>query len=288
MTVTVAVIAMGEMGAGVARRLVERGAKVRTNLDGRSPASADRAAQAGVEVVQDDQALVSGADFVLSIVPPARAGELAQRLLPAIRKADPRPVYADCNAVAPQTVLQIARAFLDEGLPFADAGILGGPPAPSGYNPRIYASGEAATDLVRLNDYGLDIRPFSKAIGDASAVKMAFAGCTKGSTAVAIAMMLGAARAGVAETLWKEIEADRPGLLGGAARQLPMVYKKAYRWDGEMEEIAKFLAPETGGSQIFQGAADLYRAIAKDFAEGPEAERMALLARFPPKAKGPL
>ena len=285
MTVTVAVVAMGEMGAGVARRLTSRGARVLTNLDGRSQASVDRAAEAGAQLVQDDDALVSGADFVLSIVPPARAAELAQRLLPAIRRAAAKPLYADCNAVAPQTVLAIARVFQDEDLPFADAGILGGPPTPSGYNPRIYASGAAAGALARLNTYGLDIRPFSTELGDASSLKMAFAGCTKGSTAVAIAMMLGAARAGVAETLWKEIEADRPGLLGGAVRQLPMVYRKAYRWDGEMEEIAKFLQPETGGAQIFQGAADLYRALAKDFADGPEAERMALLDGFAQTAK---
>ena len=286
MTVTVAIVAMGEMGAGVAARLTSRGARVLTNLGGRSQASADRAAEAGVQLVKDDDALVAEADFVLSIVPPARAGELAQRLLPALRRAESKPVFADCNAVAPQTVLAIAEAFLDADLPFVDAGILGGPPTPSGYNPRIYASGAPAAALARLNSFGLDIRAFSTEIGDASALKMSFAGCTKGSTAVAIAMMLGAARAGVAETLWKEIEADRPGLLGGAARQLPMVYKKAYRWDGEMEEIAKFLQPETGGSQIFQGAADLYRNIAQDFAEGPEAERMALLDGFTSLAKG--
>ena len=74
MGVSVAVIAMGEMGAGVAARLVERGAKVRTSLEGRSAASAERAKAAGVGITDDDEALVSGADFVLSIVPPARAG----------------------------------------------------------------------------------------------------------------------------------------------------------------------------------------------------------------------
>ena len=37
---TIAVVAMGEMGAGVAARLVERGARVLTSLAGRSEASA--------------------------------------------------------------------------------------------------------------------------------------------------------------------------------------------------------------------------------------------------------
>ena len=71
MGMTVAVIAMGEMGSGVAARLVERGAKVRTNLAGRSEASAARAKAAGVQIAADDTALVKGCDLVLSIVPPA-------------------------------------------------------------------------------------------------------------------------------------------------------------------------------------------------------------------------
>jgi 3-hydroxyisobutyrate dehydrogenase-like beta-hydroxyacid dehydrogenase len=289
MTVTVAVIAMGEMGSGVAARLVERGARVLTNLEGRSAASAERARSAGVEIAPDDDALVSGADFILSIVPPARAGELAMRLLPAIRKATPRPLYVDCNAIAPQTLAGIARPFLDEGLPFADAGIIGGPPMPEGYTPVIYASGEAAGYLARLNNYGLDIRAFAKGIGDASALKMAYAGTTKGAHAVMISMMLGAQRAGVGEAFVAEMKSSQAGRLEAAVRQMPMVLRKAYRWDGEMEEIAKFLDPEAGGSEIFRGAAELYRDLARDFEAGPEAERMALLDRYaaPPAAQTP-
>ena len=280
MAITVAVIAMGEMGAGVAARLVQRGARVLTNLDGRSPASAARAAEAGVEAVGDDLLLVAGADIVLSIVPPARAGDLARRLLPAMRAVNPRPVYVDCNAIAPQTLHGIAATFDAEDLPFVDAGIVGGPPTVSGYNPRIYASGPGTDRLLALNDYGLDVRPLSAALGDASALKMAYAGTTKGTSAVMVSIMLGAARAGVAEALIAEMADSQPGRLEGAVRQMPMVLRKAYRWDGEMEEIAKFLDPETGGSQIFQGAADLYRDLARDFAEGPDAERMALLKLF--------
>ena len=115
MSVTVAVIAMGEMGSGVAARLVERGAGVRTSLAGRSAASAGRAKAAGVEIADSDEALVTGADLILSIVPPARAGELAQRLLPAIKAANRSAVYVDCNAVAPQTVTAIAAPFAAAG-----------------------------------------------------------------------------------------------------------------------------------------------------------------------------
>jgi putative dehydrogenase len=277
MSVTVAVIAMGEMGSGVAARLVQRGAKVRTSLKGRSASSAERAKAAGVEAVADDQALVAGVDFVLSIVPPARAGALAERLLPAIEAANPRVVYVDCNAIAPQTVKAIAGPFAGAGLAFVDAGIIGGPPTREGYNPRIYASGPQAKAFAGLNDYGLDIPVLSEKVGDASALKMAYAGTTKGAHAVMVSMMLGAMRAGVGEAFVQEMKASQGGRLEAALRQLPMVLRKAYRWDGEMEEIAKFLLPEAGGAEIFRGAAELYRDLAKDVEAGPEAERLALL-----------
>ena len=280
MGVTVAVIAMGEMGSGVAARLVHSGARVLTNLDGRSAASAARAAEAGVEAVGDDMTLVAGADIVLSIVPPARAADLARRLLPAIRAANPRPVFVDCNAIAPQTLAEIAQPFLAEGLPFVDAGIIGGPPTAAGYNPRFYASGPGTQAALVLNDYGLDVRPLSEKLGDASALKMAYAGSTKGASAVMVSIMLGAARAGVADALIAEMADSQSGRLEAAVRNMPAVLRKAYRWDGEMEEIARFLAPETGGSGIFQGAADLYRDLARDFAAGDASERMALLKTF--------
>ena len=280
MSVTVAVIAMGEMGAGMARRLVERGARVLTNLEGRSAASAERAAEAGVRAVADDEALVAGADFVLSIVPPSRAAELALRLRPAIRAANSKAVYVDCNAIAPQTLEGIAAGFATDELPFVDAGIIGGPPTPEGYTPRIYASGRIAQTFMSLGAYGLDIKLMSPRLGEASALKMAYAGTTKGASAVMVSIMLGAARAGVASALIAEMADSQPGRMEGAIGQLPSIFRKAYRWDGEMEEIAKFLRPEMGGSEIFQGAADLYRELAKDYAGGPKTERMALLSGF--------
>ena len=276
MGVTIAVIAMGEMGSGVAARLVEQGAKVRTSLEGRSAGSAERAKAAGVDIAADDEALVAGCDFVLSIVPPARAGELAQRLLPPIRAVNDRTVYVDCNAIAPQTVTAIAAPFEAAGIAFVDAGIVGGPPS-GDFNPRIYASGAEAKAFARLNDYGLDIPLLSDKVGDASALKMAYAGTTKGTSAVMAAIMLGAARAGVAEAFAREMKASQAGRLEAAVRQLPVVLRKAYRWDGEMEEIAKFLLPETGGAGLFEGAAQLYRDLARDVAAGNGAERMRLL-----------
>jgi hypothetical protein len=58
------------------------------------------------------------------------------------------------------------------------------------------------------------------------------------------------------------------------------MYAKAYRWIGQMEEIAKFLQPETGGPEMLSGAAHLYDDIARDYAGGSDRGRIALLTEF--------
>ena len=269
---------MGEMGAGVGRALVEGGARVITSLDGRSPASAARAAKAGVEVVHDDAALMEEAEFVLSILPPSCAAALASRLLPPIRLAQRKPVFVDCNAVAPTTVTQIAATFAAEGLPFVDAAIIGSPPAPSVLSPRFYASGLSVDRFERLRAFGLDVRPLSDAVGDASALKMAYSGINKGLQALGAAMFVGAARAGVSHALWLEMQNSQPDLLRQLTRALPKMYAKAYRWVGEMEEIAKFLQSQPGGPEIFTGTALLYQEIARDQISG--ANNIALITEF--------
>jgi putative dehydrogenase len=276
---TIAIISMGAMGAGVARSLVEGGAHVITTLEGRTQASAARAAKAGVEVLQDEAALVAQADYFLSILPPSCAVALAESLLPHIRKAQRKPVFVECNAVAPQTVLQIAAPFLAEGLPFVDAGIVGSPPVPGSAGPRFYASGPNAKQFEELRAFGLDVRPLSNEVGDASALKLSYAGFNKGVQALCSAMILGATRAGVSRALWLELQYSQPELLKLLTGALPKMYVKAYRWDGEMEEIAKFLQPDVGGSAIYMGAARLYADIASDFAAGGH-ERVEPLNKF--------
>jgi 3-hydroxyisobutyrate dehydrogenase-like beta-hydroxyacid dehydrogenase len=271
---------MGEMGAGVGRALIEGGARVITSLVGRSPSSAGRAAKAGVEVVNDDGSLVAQADFVLSIVPPARAAELAERLLPHLRSVGRKPVFVECNAVAPESVKQIAVPFQAEGLPFVDAGIVGPPPASGRPAPRFYASGGAVSRFEELRKFGMDVRPLSSEVGDASALKMAYGGINKGLQALGAVLILGAVRGGVSTALWQEMQESQPAVLQVLVRALPQMYAKAYRWIGEMEEIAKFLHPETGGSEMFRGAAQLYEDIARDYAAGPDHGRIALLNKF--------
>jgi putative dehydrogenase len=228
-------------------------------------------------MVDASDAEIVAADFILSIVPPGDALLLAQRLAPALKAASKKPVYADCNAVSPDLVKQIAAVIAQAGAPFADAGIIGGPPR-AGYNgPVFYYSGADAALLARLNDHGLVFRPVDGGIGAASALKMSYGGITKGLTAVGSAMLLAAERAGVAEALHAELAASQPNLLAYFQRSVPDMFGKAYRWVAEMEEIAHF----TGGGpsrEMYEAIADLYERLAAD--NRSEKADIGALAKF--------
>ena len=259
---TVAVIAPGNMGAGVAKRLTEQNVTVLTSLTGRSAASAKRAQDAGMRPVEDHE--LAEADFLLSIVPPGEALALAQRLAPLLTDTNTNPVYVDCNAVSPPTLLAIAEAIAPTGCPFVDAGIIGPPPTPGSTNTKFYASGPAAQTFAALNNYGLIVKVLDGPLSAASALKMSYAGITKGFTALGAAMMLAATRGGSAEALKAEIADSIPDLSAFLTRNTPRMYSKAYRWVAELDEISTFVGKDYPESEMFAAAARLYERIAAD------------------------
>jgi len=268
----IGVIAQGTMGSGVGRRLRESGAEVRTLLSGRSPASAERARAAGMVAAAGERALLEGADFFLSILPPGEAEPLARRLAPTLAALGAKPIYIDCNAVSPQTAIRIGEVIAPTGAHFVDAGIIGGPPRP-GYSPAIYASGPTARQTAVLRDWGIDWRVIEGPIGAASGVKMSYAGITKGTTAIAAAMLLGAARFGCAEALIAELSSSQPQMLARMRNSIPGMYDKAYRWVAEMEEISDFLEKNPPSHDMYAGIARLYDFLAAAHAEtqpGPD------------------
>src|SRR5216684_629230 len=267
MGVVIGVIAQGMMGAGVGRRLHESGAEVRTLLSGRSPASAERARAASMVAMADEHALLAGVDFFLSILPPGEAEPLARRLAPALTALERKPVYIDCNAVSPQTAIRIGEVIAPTGAHFVDAGIIGGPPQPGKKGPSIYASGEHVREALPLRDWGIDLREIDGPIGAASGLKMSYAGITKGTTAIASAMLLGAARFGCGEALIAELSSSQPEMLKRMRGSIPGMYDKAYRWVGEMEEISDFLGANPPSRDIYAAIARLY-----DFLAAAEAE----------------
>jgi 3-hydroxyisobutyrate dehydrogenase-like beta-hydroxyacid dehydrogenase len=273
MTLTVAVIAPGMMGSAIAARLSASGARVLTSLAGRSRASAERAAAAGMQDAED--AAIAGAAVILSIVPPGDALALAERLAPAIRATPVKPIYVDCNAVSPASVLRIEAVVRETGARFVDGGIIGPPPDPDSRRTRLYVSGPDAGAVTVLRDHGLSVPVQPGPVGAASAMKMSYAGITKGFTALGAAMMLAATRAGTADALIAEMKVSLPALLGWLTGQVPKMPAKAYRWVAEMQEIAAFVGDDPAGAAFYQAAAGLYERIAADLG-GDRSECQAL------------
>jgi L-threonate 2-dehydrogenase len=276
MAPVVAVIAPGAMGAGVGKRLVDNGLKVLTSLKGRSQETQARAKQAGIVGASDEE--IAASDFILSILPPGDALSLAQHFAPVLKASNSKPVYVDCNAINPRTVDKVATAIALTECPFVDAGIIGSPPKPGDAGPRLYASGPAAPRFATLRDYGLDIRVLEGALSAASALKMSYAGITKGTQAIGAAMMLAATRAGSADALFAELSSSQKEMFSWFKRGLAMMPPKAYRWIAEMHEIAGFVAEDSAAHELYEGAAHFYERIAEDF-EG-EKEDVAALTKF--------
>ena len=281
-SMTVAVIGAGEMGSAVGRRLRHLGARVITELAGRSKQSAQRVADAGLEVVDDDQRLVREANFILSIVPPGVAIGIAERFRGALSSTVRKPVFVECNAIAPATVRRIGAMLSETGCSFVDAGIIGGPPtidSPAG-GPRFYAAGPASHKFASLGQYGLDIAVLEAPVGAASALKLAYAGLTKGFTALGAAMIAAATREHLGDSLRAELARTQPDMLLRLERMIPAMFPKAYRWVAEMEQIADFAEDEKKGAAIYLGAARLYEEIATEFDGDSAGESFSALTSF--------
>src|SRR5207237_6625525 len=225
---------------------------------------------------------IASSDFVLSIIPPADAVALAQRFAPALTASNAKPVYVDCNAVTPPTAERVAAAIAPTGCPFVDAAIIGSPPKPQEAGPRFYASGREAPRFATLNQYGLDIRPLDGPLTAASALKMSYAGITKGTQALGAAMMLAATRCGSADALFAELSGSQQQVLAWLKKQLSIMPPKAYRWIAEMHEIADFVGEDPSAHELYAGAAHFYEQIARDFAG--DKQQVAALEAFLSKA----
>jgi 3-hydroxyisobutyrate dehydrogenase-like beta-hydroxyacid dehydrogenase len=272
---SIAILAPGAMGSAVAGRLDEHGAKVLTSLEGRSAATAQRAAAAGMIAAGDDA--IAACDIILSIVPPSEALGLAEHLATLITKNAKKPVIVDCNAVNVETIRKIEDIVLSSGARFVDAAIIGFPPKPGSKSPAFYLSGDDAKDVAVLGDLGLDVRIIDGPVGAASALKMAYAGINKGITGLGAAMALAATRAGAADALRDELALSLPAVQARFAVSLPDMIPKSYRWVAEMREIAGFLGEGHPAALIYEGFARLFEHIATD-AQGAGTDGALLVA----------
>lgn len=257
---TVGLLSPGAMGHAVGQRIGSHGLRVITCLQGRSARTRALAEQGGIADVGSYQALVSQADLLLSIMVPAQAKSAAQVVAQAIEETGADLVYADCNAIAPQTARAIGDLVTEAGGRFVDASIIGGPPT-GDTGPRLYASGPHVSVFQELTHFGLNVIPLGDEVGHASAIKMCYASLTKGSTALCAELLIAAKVLGVLEPLTREFQSSQPALYARMERGVPAVPTKSRRFVGEMEEIAKTFEHVGLSPKMPAGAADVYRLI---------------------------
>ena len=252
------------MGHAIGRVARDRGCRVLTCLAGRSARTRALAAEAGIEDGGDLAAVVSAADIVLSILPPAEAPGLARAVAACGVSGNDR-TFVDCNAVAPATTLAVGRAVSSAGFAFVDGGIVGPPPLSQPpaekVATRLYVSGPAAGRLAFLEDERLTVRDLGPEPGRASAVKMCYAALTKGSWTLFAALSTAAHRLGVAEALDREFAESQAAVRERQRAMLPRLPLDAGRWIGEMEEIAATLDAAGLPDGFHRAAAEMFRLL---------------------------
>lgn len=245
----------GAMGESVGRTVLAGGHQVAWVSERRSDATRARAQTAGLLEHIDLESALASADGVISVCPPDQAESVAEQ----VASLGFGGIYLDANAVAPATTAGIASRF---GERCVDGGIIG-PPAHTPGTTRLYLSGAGAEAAASWFAAGpLEAVAMDASIGAASALKMAYAAYTKGSAALLLAAAGLAEQAGVADWLSSEWALSQPGLADKAALSAAHTGPKAWRFAGEMTEIAETLAAADLPDGFHRAAAETYRRLA--------------------------
>ncbi len=242
----------GEMGSAVAATVRNSGHEVCWVSEGRSHLTRARAESAGLTDAGTLAQLCETCSVIISVCPPEFAADLAGQVL----AHQFHGTYLDANAISPAHKKQIAVRMQARGVHFVDGGIIGLAPKARGQT-WLYLSGDHAADLACCFEAGpLETEIIGTEVGKASALKMCFAGHSKGSIALLIEVMGAADRLGVLEDLKRQWTRMSPALAseGHILRAAP----KAWRWTPEMHEIAATFDAVGMPPEFHRAAAKIY------------------------------
>jgi 3-hydroxyisobutyrate dehydrogenase-like beta-hydroxyacid dehydrogenase len=250
----------GEMGAAIGAALVRAGHTVSWASNGRSEASARRAAAAGLVDVGSVEAVAQGCDLILSVCPPHAALDLARQVA-GLRYGG---TYVDANAIAPQTAREIATVVHSGGGSSVDGGIIGAPPSPSNTT-RLYLSGPSASEVCAMfAGTAVEARVIPGDPAAASALKMCFAAWTKGTAALLLDIRALALAEGVEAALLNEWHRSLPELAGRSLQSAHQAATKGWRWVGEMDQIAATFRAAGLPDGFHRAAAEIYARPPRD------------------------
>ena len=217
----IGVMSPGDMGQAVALQLKQKGFNVCTALDKRSTRSKTLAQQAGLTDVGSIGKLIETCEVILSIMNPGAALDFASELAQALGVAQRKPLFVDCNAIAPGTLQAINAKITAAGGRCLDAGIIGPPPRG---NAKIwlYVSGAEARELEQLATSQITVRVLSDRLGDASAIKMCYGAVNKGMIAMILEVLIAARRLGVDAALEAQLKETHSDVYNRIIGALPV------------------------------------------------------------------
>jgi 3-hydroxyisobutyrate dehydrogenase-like beta-hydroxyacid dehydrogenase len=245
--------------------------------EGRSAQTRERAAAVGLEDAETLASLCAASGVILSVCPPHSAVDLALH----VAAQGFSGLYVDGNAVSPGTAREIGRIIERAGATFVDGGIIG-PPARARGTTRLYLSGAEAGRIARLFAQGpLDAIALDGGPGAASALKMAYAAYTKGTAALLVSVRALAIRAGVDQALLDEWALSQKDLGVRSERAAGETARKAWRFAGEMAEIAATFDDAGLPDGFFRAAGEIYESLA-GYKDAPSMPSVAEVAKALP------
>ncbi|HEY7336945.1 MAG TPA: DUF1932 domain-containing protein [Bryobacteraceae bacterium] len=244
----------GEMGSVAALTLQRAGNDVYWVSEGRSVASRRRAEELCLQDAGTLDRLCEVCPTIVSVCPPEFADETANRAI----ELGFGGLYIDANAISPERAQSMERRVTGAGATFVDASIIGLATQEPG-KVWIYFSGADAGQAAALFGNAGPLQPeaIGDRIGQASALKMCFAGYNKGAAALLCVVLAAAEQLGVRDLLTRQwARSDRE--MAGAEKKAARVAAKAWRFAPEMIEIANTFETAAVSGDFHRAAADIY------------------------------
>jgi 3-hydroxyisobutyrate dehydrogenase-like beta-hydroxyacid dehydrogenase len=271
---SIGILHPGEMGISIAVSAQDSGHMVYWTSEGRSPETHKRANNYSLVDIGSLGELCRSCSIIVSVCPPHAAEIIANQVMDHSFKG----LYADLNAISPQRAIRIGAAMKASGVGFVDGGIIGGPAWESGKT-WLYLSGSHAQRIADCFALGrLKTEVIGEHVGQASALKMCYAAYTKGTTALLCAVLAAAEGMGVRRDLENQWSREKSGLYQHAENRVRGVTAKAWRFIGEMDEIATTFTNVGMPGGFHQAAADMYRRLADFKGRTPQPDLSEVLA----------
>ena len=260
----------GEMGISVAASAINNGYRVYWASENRSDKTRLRAEKYGLIESDSIIELCHTCEIIFCICPPNAAETVANSVI----EHGFNGYYLDANAISPQRSIKIARMMETAGTHFVDGGVIGGP----AWKPKetwLYLSGKYANVIADCFMKGpLETKIIGDEIGKASALKMCYAAYSKGTIALLAAVLATAESLDVREELYQQWDTNDPNFSEDVNRRVRRATAKAWRFEGEMHEIASTFQEAGLPSGFQEAAAEMFSRMAnfKDSTETPRLE----------------